>query len=97
MRARLKHAKRHDNAIREILFREWDPLGVSDDPDAQGEYDGYVWVIYGMLARRQPRDHLVDHLWYIETSHLGLFGDRQRAEAIVDRHIELHDQIEADA
>lgn len=70
MRARLKHAQRHDNAIREVLLRAWDPIGISDDPDAQDEYDGYVWVIYGLLARRQPRDRLVDHRRHIETSHL---------------------------
>jgi hypothetical protein len=38
---------------------------------------------------------LVDHLWWAETRHMGLFGDRTRTEAVADRLIGLRDQIEA--
>ena len=34
-----KRAKRYYDAVREILLREWDPIGVPDVPEAQNEYD----------------------------------------------------------
>ena len=32
-------AQRYHHAIREILLRDWDPVGVADVPEAQDEYD----------------------------------------------------------
>ncbi len=29
-------------SIRQVLLREWDPIGVRDVAEAQDEYDGYV-------------------------------------------------------
>jgi hypothetical protein len=96
MKERLRHVKRYHGAIREVLLREWDPIGVSDVPEAQDEYDGYVYKIYGMLARHETRDRLVDHLLDIETTTMGLIGDRRRTEAIVDQLIKLREEIDAD-
>jgi hypothetical protein len=96
VRERLKHAKRYYDAIREILLREWDPIGVSEVPEAQDEYDGYVYKIYGMIARHELRQRLVEHLWEIETSRMGLIGDRKRAEEIADRLIGLRGEIQFD-
>jgi hypothetical protein len=32
-------------AVREILFREWDPIGVKDDEWCRNEYDSYAPTI----------------------------------------------------
>jgi hypothetical protein len=96
MKERLRRAKRYYGAVREILLRQWDPIGVSDVPEAQDEYDGYVYKIYGMIARNEPRQRLVEHLWEIETSRMGLIGDRKRAEEIADRLIGLRGEIRFD-
>jgi hypothetical protein len=95
MSERLDRARRYHEAIRNVLLREWDPIGVADEPNAQDEYDGYVHEIHGMLVRHEPRPTLVDHLWWVENRHMGLFGDRTRTEAVADRLIGLRDQIEA--
>lgn len=74
-RARLFH-----EVIRQALLREWDPIGVGDIPEAQGEYDHYVATIYKMLISRKPRNEVFDYLWWLETDHMGLVGDgRQRS------------------
>jgi hypothetical protein len=59
----LDRAKRYQEAIREILLREWDPIGIAEEPDAQDEYDSYVHEIHGLLIRHEPWHRLVDHLW----------------------------------
>jgi hypothetical protein len=97
MNERLRRAKRQYDAVREFLLREWDPIGVSDVPEAQDEYDSYVWPVCGMLARHEPMDRLTDHLWRVETTHMGLRADRQHAELIADRLIKLWERIEAGA
>jgi hypothetical protein len=95
MSERLDRARRYHEAIRAILLREWDPIGIADEPNAQDEYDGYIREIHGMLMRHEPRHRLVDHLWWIETEHMGLFGNRSRTEAVADRLIGLREEIEA--
>lgn len=85
MSERLRRAKGIQDAIRGILLRDWDPIGVADLPEAQDEYDSYIGQIYGMLVRREPTYKLVDFLWWAETEHMGLYGDRRRTERIVDR------------
>lgn len=98
MSAHLDRARRYHEAIRDILLHEWDPIGVADySPDADDEYDGYVHEIHGMLIRHEPRHRLVDHLWWIESEHMALCGNRSRTETVADRLVGLREEIEADA
>jgi hypothetical protein len=80
----LQRAKTYQDAIREVLMREWDPIGVSGVPEAQGEYDEYINEIYGLLIRREPRHKLMDFLWWAETQHMCLYGNSQRTARTVD-------------
>lgn len=97
MSERLDRARRYHEAIHAILLREWDPIGIADEPNAQDEYDSYIHEVHGMLIRHEPRHRLVDHLWWIETEHMGLFGNRSRTEAVADRLIGLREEIEEGA
>lgn len=89
----LDRAQRYYAEIRRILLQEWNPIGVVDEPKAQDEYDSYIPEIYGMLIRHEPRDRLLDHLWWVETEHMGLSGNRRHTEAIADRLLKLREQI----
>ena len=37
--------------VDEVLYYVWDPIGVSDEPCARGEYRDYAPEIYSMLAK----------------------------------------------
>ncbi|WZO98477.1 hypothetical protein EP7_000056 [Isosphaeraceae bacterium EP7] len=80
-----KRAERYHDAVREILLREWDPIGVRDKADARDEYDSYVHRLSLMIARGEPTHRIAERLWNIETSGMGLRGDRRRAEWVADR------------
>lgn len=95
MSKHLDRARRYHEAIRRILLLEWDPIGIVDQPDAQDEYDDYIHEIHGMLIRHEPRHRLIDHLWWVETEHMGLFGYRPRTEAVADQLLKLRTEIEA--
>lgn len=86
-------ARRFHEAIRSVLLREWDPIGVADVPEARDEYDSYVGQIYGLLIRREPKHVLVDHLWSIETEHMGLLGNRPHTEQIADRLLAVAESL----
>lgn len=57
--------------IREIFLRDWDPIGIGDDPDAQDEYDMYIMPIYSILRQRPSEQALVDYLNWVETDEMG--------------------------
>jgi hypothetical protein len=97
MNERLERARRYHDSIHDILLNEWDPIGVAPYPDAHDEYDDYIHEIHGMLIRHEPRHKLIDHLWWLETKHMGLFGSRSRTEAVADRLIRLREELETDS
>jgi len=85
MSEHLDRAKALQKAIQKILIDEWDPIGVGDIPEAEDEYDSYVPEIYKMLISRKPKHEMFEYLWWLETEHMGLTGDRQRTEMFAER------------
>ena len=80
MSERLEQARSYHAAIREVLMREWDPIGVADIPEAADEYDSYIGEVYGLLVRREPLRKMIDFLWWVETEHMGLAGNRRKTQ-----------------
>jgi len=37
-----------------------------------------------MMMSRKPKSELFDYLWWLETEHMGLIGDRQATEEFAD-------------
>ena len=74
-------------AIRAILLKQWDPIGIVELGGPNDEYDSYVWPIIAMIDGGANSSGLAAHLLDIETSRMGLNGDivrcRTTAEAIV--------------
>jgi hypothetical protein len=93
----LERAKRYHDAIHLILLQEWDPIGVAGVPEAQDEYDSYVGQIYTMLIRQEPRRKLFDYLWWVETEHMGLQGNRRHTEQVSERLMQLRQEMEGQA
>lgn len=58
--------------IANILLREWDPIGVADNPRTQDEYDRYVGGIYRLLASGSTPRTIAEHLSRLEWEQMGL-------------------------
>lgn len=59
--------------INTILFRDWDPIGVSDDSECpDNEYENYVGGIYRLVTRGGDVNELAQHLGRIETEQIEL-------------------------
>jgi hypothetical protein len=66
--SRVKRAR-----VREVLMREWNPIGVAGIPEAADEYDAYADKAYVMLMDdRATAETISAYLFEIATSHMGL-------------------------
>lgn len=57
--------------IREILLQHWDPIGISDAPDAADEYDRYAAEILQMLEAGKRRDRIETYLGSVTVDRVG--------------------------
>jgi hypothetical protein len=74
-----------ERSVAEVLLKEWDPIGVAQAPQAQDEYDGYVGDVCRLLLMRSSTREVFEHLWSLETEHMGLRGNRERTPEIAER------------
>ena len=73
MSYRNQKADEISEAIRQVFIRDWDPIGVMDDPEwPQDEYDSYIGEIYRFLSRGESADFIASHLCLIEEKMMGL-------------------------
>jgi hypothetical protein len=79
---RNKYQSRENRArVREILMREWDPIGVAGSPEAADEYDSYVGKVYVMLMDdRAAKEQIAAYLYDVATNHMGLSSSGRMAE-----------------
>lgn len=70
-------------AIRQVLYRDWDPIGVCDAAP-EDEYDTYIRGVYRILASSRSEDALIEYLAARESETMGLepqSADRLRVVA----------------
>lgn len=86
-----QRARAIQESIREILWRDWDPIGVNDVPEASDEYDSYVGGVYRLLASRCSAEELIDHLFVIETQTMGLLvPGRDHLSPVANKLLDLN-------
>jgi hypothetical protein len=96
---RNKYQSRENRArIREVLLRDWDPIGVSNVPKANDEYDAYLDEIYVMLMHDRADAAAVEaYLWEIATNYMGISPAdwlSERCSETASRLIGLRPQLE---
>ena len=89
MKNHLKRAKQYNNAIRDILLKEWDPIGVKNVPEAQDEYDSYIPGVCKLLINQESSENIFQYLWKIETDNMGLTGNQKHTKTIAKKLAEI--------
>jgi hypothetical protein len=92
-KSQLEEAKRIQGAIREALLKEWDPIGVKGIAEAHDEYDGYVGQVSELLQKGATAQEVFAYLWWVETEHMGLPGNRQATEQFARRLVDLRAEL----
>ena len=59
-------------AVREILFREWDPIGVNHIEACHNEYDSYAPMICSRLREGADVHWLATHLSHLQSDNMGM-------------------------
>jgi hypothetical protein len=84
--------KRYEAPIREILNRDWDPIGIA--AESPHEYDSYIPGIIGRLLHDKPLDDLVEYLWHIESVQIGMPGARKHTESVARSLLHLRQELQ---
>jgi hypothetical protein len=59
--------------VREVLLREWDPIGIEAIPGADDEYDAYIGTVCVMLAdEAATKQVLATYLLSVATERMGM-------------------------
>jgi len=76
-------------AVKDVLLREWDPIGIGREDAARDEYDTYVAKICAFIAERRPVEEMIEYLLWVETEQMGLKADVERAQTVAGRLAQL--------
>ncbi len=77
------------NAIDQITWTEWDPIGVNEYQEARDEYYSYLPQILRLLLSGSSRTTIADFLFGIERQNMGLTGNYDKCLAVADMLIEI--------
>ena len=77
-----KHALRDWlSRLREVLNRDWDPIGVAGEGGVDDEYDGYMGKLATMLRDNSGDEEMLAYFKWVEVERMGLGTPEQ-----FDRH-----------
>jgi len=74
--------------IRDTLLNHWDPIGIKRIPEARDEYDSYISTIHNMLIMKKSEHEIAKYLWWLETEHMSLPGQREVTNKVAKRLVE---------
>lgn len=74
------------NFIDDLLWEEWDPIGINDMPEARDEYSSYTPQIFSLAIHGASNEDIAEKLRRIEI-------DRMELGSNTDRNMELAAKI----
>src|SRR5262245_54795613 len=79
-------------AIEEVLFREWDPIGVNDNELCRDEYDNYAKSLLRLLSDGADEFKIASRLCFLQRSSMALsVVDEERNRQVAKRLRKLVD------
>ena len=82
--------KRNYELIDEILWKDWDPIGINDIEDIRDEYQNYTPQIFNLVIKRADKIEIADQLYRFETIDMGLTGNKIHCEEVAQKIIDTH-------
>ncbi len=64
--------------IDEVVHYIWDPIGISETPEARDEYQGYLTAIYGRV-KAGDMDAIVEYMKWVAGDQMGMSFDETTA------------------
>ena len=86
-----KRAAEIQDSIRQILFWEWDPIGIADEECPEDEYDAYIAPVYRILTGTRSENDLVKYLQTTAWKTIGVSGPDSEMLRVVAKKLLLLD------
>lgn len=84
--------------VSEILFREWDPIGVNCFEQARDEYDSYVSGLVELLLSAADENEVASYLRFVQSESMGMSGfDEDLHSRVARRLCALVTAVDSDA
>ena len=74
-------------AVKEVLFREWDPIGVNSNPARSDEYDSYASGIVRLLQAEADEYKIAGHLRNLQRVSMGMSSTNEERDRGVARRL----------
>jgi hypothetical protein len=74
--------------IDEILWKDWDPIGVNDIEDVRDEYQSYTPQIFSLVIHGADEIQIAEHLLKIATIDMGLTENKKYCGEIAKKILE---------
>ena len=82
--ARSYRMQRQYEAVKRLLWEEWDPIGVRSLGGPDDEYDSYALEVWAMIQRSTPAPEIATYLADLETGRIGLSENSGRAGRVAE-------------
>lgn len=79
--------------IDEILWNDWDPIGVNDIEDARDEYQSYLPHIFRLALEGKDEHRISGSLLASVRDNMGLSGNKSHSNKIAKLIIEARNEI----
>jgi hypothetical protein len=79
-------------AIKKLLLREWDPIGIVEMGGPDDEYDEYAFRIFAMLNEGSSAEAIASYLDWAEADQMMLRLDAERNRVVARRAIEIYSE-----
>lgn len=73
------------NRLDEILWKDWDPIGVYGMKEARDEYYRYLPEVFHMVLQRAPSSKIAQYLHGIATERMGLTSSLGNHRAVAEK------------
>lgn len=97
MAAELVIMTRHSQllaTVQDVLFREWDPIGVNHNELCRNEYDSYAPTVASLLLAGAVEYKLAAHLSQLQRVAMGMsFSDEEHHHRVARRLRSLLDVV----
>ena len=64
--------------IEEVVHYIWDPIGISEMPQARDEYASYMTAIFGRV-KAGKKDDIIEYMKWVASENMGLSFDEEKA------------------
>ncbi len=85
--------KELNQRIDEILYYEWDPIGVSGEPCARAEYSSYTMTILKYVLK-EDLNQIANQLSKIETDSMGLTSNKKHNLKVAKKLLDYKHAVE---